>query len=138
MRIAPQITAVFPVPNDPDKAEVTIIHLTPGQIEDVNEKMAAFKTIIKRTGDTMEPEIHQNSSLGDRRYLFTVESIKSWSGFKDAKGKDMPCDYKSKIAMARAADVVVTRDDGIKERISFSNWIAECRAELAKQAETCV
>ena len=136
MRIGKEITAVFPVPNDPDGAEVTIRHLTPGQVEDVHEKMAAFRTTMRRVGDRMEPEIQQNTNLGDRRYLFVTESVVSWKGFIDAKGKELPCDHKTKISMARDAEVVVTRDDGTRDKISFANWIAECRAELAHQAES--
>lgn len=133
MRLTPEITAVFPVPNDDDGAEITIVHLNAGQIEDIHEKMGVFKTIMKRVGDRLEPEIHQNSQVGDKRYTFVVEAVKAWKGFKDHKGKDLPCDFKSKIAVARSVDVTVTRENGRKERINFALWVAECRAELDKQ-----
>lgn len=133
MRIGKEITAVFPVPNDPDGAEVTIIHLNPGQVEDIQERMKAYKTVMRRHGNTLEPEIEQNSDLGDKRYMFVVESIKDWKNFKDAKGKDLPCDSRTKIAVSRATEVTVTRDGDRKEVVAFPSWISECRSALAEQ-----
>lgn len=130
MRLSKKITLVFPIPNDPDKGEVTIIHLLPGKVEDIQETMKAFETVMKKgEGDKLEPELRQNSDLGDRRYLFVVEAIESWKNIKDEDGKDLPCTEEAKIAVARAAEV--KNEKG--ERVTFVAWVNECRSKLAEK-----
>lgn len=130
MRLSKKITGVFPIPNDPDKGEVTIVHLMPGEVEDIQEAMKAFETVMRRgENGNMEPEMRQNTDLGDKRYLFVVKAVSDWKNIKDADGKPMPCTEETKIEVARAAEI--EKENG--EVVGFGVWINECRAELAKK-----
>jgi hypothetical protein len=129
MRLSKKITAVFPIPNDPDKGEVTLVYLTPGEVEDLQEEMGAFDTVMRRgEGGTLEPEMRQNPKLGDKRYLLTCAAVESWRNIKDAEGRALPCNEETKLMVARSAEI--TKENG--EVVGFPTWINECRAGLAK------
>jgi len=133
MRIGKKITRVFPIPNDPDKGEVTIVHLLPGEVEDLQEKMKAFETVMRRNdkGD-LEPEMRQNSDLGNTRYLFVQAAVTDWKNFKFEKGEMMPCNEDTKLRVSREVEIEVTRKDGKTEILGFPAWVNECRIELGK------
>ncbi len=134
MRVSKQITHVYPVPNDPDKAEVEIIHLLTGEVEDINEDIGAFKTVVRRHDDgTMNPELEQAPKIGNRRYLLVQKAVKSWINVRDEDGNDIPCTEESKLLVLRSNEVEVDRENGEKEVISFAAWVNECRSDLAKR-----
>lgn len=123
MRLIDKKKAWYPVPNDPDGAEIEITYLTPGEEEDVREKMKQFKQVMRQQPDgSMQPEFVANDGMGDRRYLFITTAVTAWKGFKDEKGEDMPCTDKNKIRQARDWD-------------GFGTFVAECRVDLAKKVK---
>jgi len=137
MRLSKRKTFVFPVPNDPDKGEVTLRHILPGEVEDIQEEIGAFETIMKTGEDgKLAPELRQNGSLGDKRYLFQQKAIESWKNIKDADGQDIPCTPENIVLVCREAEIVVTRGGGVKETITFAAWVTECRADAAKQVKS--
>jgi hypothetical protein len=102
MKIGKEITGIFPVEGDEDGATVEVKLLTPGEEEDIQEKMKLVKTIYRRNeAGEMVPEMEGSSEVGDKRYLRIIRAVKGWTGFEDAKGDPLPCTYENKLAAAR-------------------------------------
>lgn len=132
MQVPKKITATFPIPNDPDKGEITLRHISPGEMEDIQGEMGIFETIMKPDDDgKMSPEIRQNTGIGDKRYLLQVRSIDSWRNVRGEDGKDLPCTPENIIVVCR--EVEVMRDDGAF--IGLPVWLHECRVKLAEKVK---
>lgn len=137
MRLCKRIIETYPIPNDPDDAQIDVLHLLPGEVEDLNEEVGAFKTVVRKDEEgKMSPELEQAARLGDRRYLPAVKAVARWRGFKEESGEDMACTKENVIRVAREAEISVTRDNGEIEVISFLAFVNECRADLAKRVAT--
>ena len=123
MRIHKKSTGWFPIPNDPDKGEIEIAHLTPGEIDDLQEEINAFEMVYRpdETG-ALAPEMRANKIKGDKRYLILCRALKSWKNFFDAEGKPMVCNDENKIAVARADT-------------EFGRFVNECRIKLAEDVK---
>ncbi|GFK95445.1 hypothetical protein NNJEOMEG_03308 [Fundidesulfovibrio magnetotacticus] len=121
MRLIDKKAVWYPVPGDPDGARVEVKYLTPGEEDDIREKMRPFRQTMKAAPDgTLQPEYEANANMGDRRYAFIVAAVSNWEGFHDEKGQPLSCTDKNKIRVSRDWE-------------GFGAFIGECRRDLAEK-----
>lgn len=121
----PRLTNVikdwFDMPDDPDKGRVEIRHLKKGEINDIEDRIERFETLLRTDPDgNLNREIKVNPAKGAQRYAFLCAAVSGWENFLDLDGEPMPCTDENKIRMAR--------DDE-----AFGAFVGKCRTELAER-----
>ncbi|MFP5223104.1 MAG: hypothetical protein ACLGSA_12510 [Acidobacteriota bacterium] len=130
MRTMKTTTGTFPIPNDPDKGEITLKHLLPGEVTDIQEELAGWDMRLKEDADgTLRKEGEFKFVRGEKRYLWVTGSLVGWKNVFDAEGNDRPCDEANIIAVCREGTVV--DEDGVE--ISFGEFVGRCRDKLTEQ-----
>lgn len=120
MRISKTIERWFEVPNDPDKGELKIRHLTPGETADIFDKV--FKQEIKYKKDKkgkLIPSISQDTDKKLDRELTLTTAIVDWKNFFDKDGELMECTPENIIRASREID-------------GFNDLVGELREKLAE------
>jgi len=108
-------------PQDPSgEAQVEIVHLKPGEIEDINAEVNRFVGKKPSDSDDFVTEIETVPNL--RLKLIVDKAITNLKGFKDEKGKEMKCTRKNKLKI-------------LAEWEWFYEQIEEFREDLAKEVE---
>ena len=132
MRTMKTTTGAFPIPNDPDKGEITIKHLLPGEVTDIQEELAVLDMRLKEDGDgSLRREGEFKPVRGDKRYLWVTRSVTGWKNIQDAEGNERPCDEANIIEVCREGTVV--DDEGVE--ISFGEFVGRCRDKLTEQVK---
>ena len=130
MRMKQTVACTFPIPNDPDKGEVTIKHLSPGEVDDLQEKVAGIAMRLREGEDgrlVREGDVKQLH--GDERYIVVTSCVVGWKNVRDPDGVDMACDYAGIIRACRESEI----EDEEGKIITFSEFVGRCRDKLAKQ-----
>jgi hypothetical protein len=102
MRIKKQIERWFEVPDDPDKAQIQIKHLNPGEVADIMD--GVFKqTIVYRTDDDgdSQPELTQETDKRKDREMTLTASVVNWKKFFDRDGNKLKCTPENVIRASR-------------------------------------
>jgi hypothetical protein len=102
MRIKKQIERWFEVPDDPDKAQIQVKHLNPGEVADIMD--GVFKqTIVYRTDDDgdSQPELTQETDKRKDREMTLTASVVNWKKFFDKDGKKLECTPENVIRASR-------------------------------------
>lgn len=132
MRTMKAITGSFPIPNDPDKGEITIKYLLPGEVLDIQEEIAVLDMRLKEDADGgMRREGEFRPVRGDKRYLWVTRSVVGWKRVYDAEGNERPCDEANIIAVCREG--VVVDEEGVE--IQFGEFVGRCRDKLNEQVK---
>lgn len=120
MRISKPQARWFPVPKDPDEASILIKHLSPGEIQDIVDKVMVqeIEYAMNESGDRT-PILRQTNNRGKDRQLTILACAKDWKKFYDSEGK----------ALAFTEENVLL---AIREINGFSEFVGECREQLDK------
>ena len=128
-RITKPIERKFFLKDDPDEAWTMIKHLSPGETQDIFDKVFVQEVNFKKTKekdpnetkakDKFEPEFSQKTDKGLDRELTLTSSVTGWGGFFDKDGKEMPCIHENIMQASREID-------------GFIEHVTESREELAK------
>jgi len=124
-RITKAIERKFFLPNDPDKAWTMIKHLSPGETQDIFDKVFTqeinYKKVKeKKAKDKFEPEFSQKTDKSLDRELTLTTAITDWGGFFGLDGKKLQCTPKNIMDASREID-------------GFIEHVADSREELAKE-----
>lgn len=124
MRIMKPVERWFPTPKDPDKSEVLIRHLLPGELLDtINEASNQETRYVIQEGEAdLRPEMISRSKPGEiqrRQYLMAV---RDWKNFFDESGSPMECTDENKVRAMRSIE-------------GFIDFVSECRRKLAVDVE---
>ena len=114
------------IPGDTDKAKVKIIHLTPGEIQQISNDTSRW--VGKRVDKEMESEL-EYSPLEQMKKT-RIAAVVDWDGFYDAEGNKMKCNRKNVEEYLNYDPELGVDEDG--KALPFSEWIDKFRDELAK------
>lgn len=118
------ITRTFPIPGDPDKAELKIKHLKPGEIQKIESEFTDW--VGKANGeDSFTTELKFNPTLQQR--AVRAASVVGWRGFRGFDDEVIECNRKN-INLYLDEDPVL--GDGDK---TFSMWIDTFRKALTDE-----
>lgn len=125
----------FPIPNDPDKASITIQHLTPGEVADIEAQLDLVgMRLVESNNGTLLREGDLRKPQGDDRYLYAVKAVVNWKNIFDEDGKKpQACTPANVIKMCRSESILDVNEKGEPELISFGEFIGRCREKLTKQ-----
>ena len=126
MRITKTTERWFPVPNDPDKARLKIKHLSPGETQDIFDKVFTQKIDYKKGKGKkakLEPIFSQKTDKGlDRKMTLTMVVV-DWENFFDEEGKKLlECTSENIMEFSRKTE-------------GFTEFVTECREQLAEDIE---
>lgn len=130
-RITKAIERKFFLPNDPDEAWVMIKHLSPGEIQDIFDKVFTQEINYKKVKekdpnqtkaqDKFEPEFSQKTDKSLDRELTLTAAITGWGNWYGLDDKK-PADFTPENIMLFS-----------REYEGFNEFIAESREALAEQ-----
>lgn len=113
----------FDIPGDEDNARVQIVHLKPGELQDI--KAETTRWVGKSQDSEFVTELEMKPEEQLRRVR--IAAIVGWENFYDADGKMLSCNKENK-------ELFLYNDPVIGEpQKPFSEWIDEFRQELAKE-----
>ena len=106
------------MPGDPDEGEVKIKHLSPGERQDIFDKVF-LQEIEYETGEQgkMIPKMKQVTDRKKDREQTLVRAVKDWKNFFDEDGKPLECNEKNIIRASREIE-------------GFAEFVAECRQTM--------
>ena len=129
-RITKPIERKFFLKDDPDKAWTMIKHLSPGEIQDIFDKVFVQEINFKKTKeklpnetkakDKFEPEFSQKTDKSLDRELTLTTAVTAWGGFFDIDRKKMECTPENIMRASREVD-------------DFIEHVTESRETLAKE-----
>ena len=129
-RITKATERKFYLPDDRDKAWVMIKHLSPGEVQDIFDKVFTQEINYKKVKevlpnqtkakDKFEPEFSQKTDKSLDRELTLTAAVTGWGNFYGMDSKKAECTPENIMAFSRELD-------------GFTEFIAESREELAKQ-----
>lgn len=119
MRVTAKIERWFPVPDDPDGAEVLVAHVSMGELARINEEVSRSETRYQTTPDgDLVPEVVVSADAGEAGRRVLCAAVRDWKNIFDEAGKPLACTDANKMT-AR------TRIDG------FAEFVRSCRERLA-------
>jgi len=119
MRISKTTDRKFFVPEDPDKAWITIRQLLPGEIQDIFDQVFIQKIDYEKgKKGKMEPKFSQKTNKKLDRELTLQTVITGWGEFYDLDGQKMKCTHENIIKASRKID-------------GFNEFFNECRETMA-------
>jgi hypothetical protein len=125
MRISKTVERKFFVPKDPDGAWVMIKHLKPGEIQDIMDDVMVQEISYREVDGKLVPKMTQTNDRRKDRERTVLEAVTGWGNFYDEpQGKAK----KGQPLVFSEANVL----RAIKEIDGFTEFVAECRATLAK------
>ncbi|HML56578.1 MAG TPA: hypothetical protein PKC79_20970 [Solidesulfovibrio magneticus] len=120
-RITPQKEVWRDIPNDPDKGQLKIRHLKQGEINDIEDSIERYETMLRPdAAGVVHQEVRVNPAKGDKRYAYICAAVRDWKNVYGLDGKPMECTDANKILLAR--------DDE-----DFGKVVGQFRRELAEQ-----
>ena len=131
MRKSKEIIVDYPVPNDPDGGVVTVRHIPPGEVADIDAVVNHVEMrLVEGEGKLLrEGEIHLPK--GDDRYLYAVKAVTGWKNFFEEDGKtERPCTPANIVDVCRSESVLIDVEDGTKKLVPFGEFIGMCREKL--------
>ena len=120
MRIQKQTERWFPAPDDPDKAELLIRHLRPGELLDtINNSTSQITkyTIDEKSGD-LTPEMASHTIPGEAQKAQFMAALVGWKKIFDENGKPLEFNDENKLRAYREIE-------------GFSMFVTDCRNKLA-------
>ena len=134
-RVTAPEEAWFPIPDDPDKAELKIRHLKHGEINDLEDSIARFETVLRQDGSGLQTqEMRVNRATGDKHYAYICAAVRDWKNVYGLDGQPMECTDANKILLARD-DENFGKLVG-KFRLALSEQVAKKREDARKNATT--
>lgn len=126
-KLTAKLSRTFFIPGDPDKAQLTIRHLKPGEVQKIE---ADFTRWTGRAGkdDAFTTELEFNPTLQAR--AVRIASVEGWKGFRGLEDEVLECN-KQNLNLYFDEDPVLGEGEKAK---SFSAWIDEFRKILADEA----
>jgi len=122
MRITKAIDRWFDIPNDPDKGKLFIHHLTPGELDEINDK-AFIQDInykkVKGKKEKFEPTFSHKTNKELFRELPIQKAVIDWKNLFDAKGNHMKCTPENVL-------------EAIRKIEGFTDLVTELREQLAE------
>jgi|FLOH01.1.fsa_nt_gi hypothetical protein len=125
MRITKITERWFDVPNDPDNARLKIKHLSPGEIQDIFDKVFVQKIDYKKGKGKkakLEPIFSQKTDKKLDRELTLTMTVIDWEGFFDKKDQPMVCTPENIIRASRQIE-------------GFNELVTELREQLAEDIQ---
>ena len=123
MRIQKTNERWFDVPNDPDKARLKIKHLSPGETQDIFDKVFVqdikYKKVKKGKDQVFEPEFSQKTDKKLDREMTLKMTVVDWQNFFDQDGKDLKFSAENVVRASREIE-------------GFNLLVTELREQLAK------
>jgi hypothetical protein len=118
MRISKPKERWFEVPEDPDEARIKIKHLSPGERQDIFDKVF-LQEIEYETGEQgkMIPKMKQVTDRKTDREETLVKAVVDWEYFYDENGKPLECNVENIIRASREIE-------------GFAEHVSECRQVL--------
>jgi hypothetical protein len=123
MRIRRPLERWFPCVDDPDEGEVLIKHLSPGELQDIEDEEMPQR--INYEPDDKGNMIPQFSIAPDRKHARErrlVLSVKGWRNFFDEDGNPIEHSDENVIRASREID-------------GFNEFVADCRKKLAEDVK---
>jgi len=121
MRISKTLERWFKIPQDPDNGEILIVHLRPGEVQEILTANMTQEFIYEQ-GDE-RPRMIQRQNPGSNRDKQILSAVRNWKNFYDEDGKKMKCDEANVIKAIQKID-------------GFVEFVSECREKLAKDAKS--
>lgn len=124
MRINKTIERWFPAPDDPDKSEHKIKHLTPGEVLDTVTGATTQETtyLQDEDGGDLVPEMKSHIEPGAIQKDQFLRALRDWKNMFDDEGAPMECTEENKIRAMRDID-------------GYLPFVTECRERLAVDVE---
>lgn len=119
MHIKKTIERWFDVPNDPDKGELCIRHLQPGEAADIFDKVFTQEIKYKKIKGKFEPDFLQVTNKKLDRELTLTKTVVNWKNFFDKEEKPLDCTPDNIIRASREIE-------------GFNELVTELRERLAE------
>ena len=118
MRISKPRSRWFKVPEDPDNSRIKIKQLSPGERQDLFDKVFSqeIEYDIGESGKMM-PKMKQATNNKLDRETTLTKVILDWENFFDRDGSPLECNEKNIIRASREID-------------GFTEFVTECRQKL--------
>lgn len=117
----------FSIPGDEDKATLKIRHLTPGDIQKINNDTSRWLGKHENNEFVSELEYAPMEQLRRMR----VAAVIDWTGFFDENGNSLKCSQANKERYLNF-DPELGKDEDGKPK-AFSEWVDKFREELAEE-----
>lgn len=125
-RLSAKKEAWYSITGDEDKAAVKIQHLTPGEVQKINNETSRW--LGKRENEEFVSELEYAPMEQMRR--LRLASIIDWSGFYDENGNTLKCTTANKERYLSFDPELGSNKDGKPQ--AFSAWIDQFREEIAE------
>ena len=120
----------FSITGDEDKAKLKIIHLTPGDLQKINNDTSRW--VGKRENEEFISELEYAPLEQMRRTR--IAAVIDWDGFYDENGNTLKCTTSNKERYLNFDPELGIDEDG-KPKL-FSEWIDLFREEIGKTVES--
>ena len=102
MRIRKPIERWFPAPEDPDKAEVKIRHLTPGERQDISDQILSQDISYEQDAEgKLKPIMKSRTDSKADREKKLIARLVDWKNMFDEDGQPMECTPENIIKASR-------------------------------------
>jgi len=122
MRITKPRERWFPVPGDPDEAQVKIKHLLPGEIQEIVDAAMVQEVEYRQHGEEMRPILRQINDQRKDREKTMLAAVRGWKNFYDEKDKPLQFSEPNVLRAMREID-------------GFIDFVGECREKIANDVE---
>ena len=122
-RLSAAIKKKFSIPGDEDKTTLTIYHLKPGEIQQIESETS--KWIGESVNDQFQSKLEYQPTTQLRK--FRLVALVGWSGFYDEDGVDVDCNTRNKERFFKEDPILGEGEDAKP----LSLWIDQFRKELA-------
>lgn len=120
----------FSITGDEDKAKLKIIHLTPGDLQKINNDTSRW--VGKRENEEFISELEYAPLEQMRRTR--IAAVIDWDGFYDENGNTLKCTTANKERYLNFDPELGIDEDG-KPKL-FSEWIDLFREEIGKTVDS--
>jgi len=122
-KLTAKVIKNFPIPGDPDNAELRIQHLKPGEVAAIEAETS--KWVGKSQGDDFASELQYDPTTQMRK--LRTAAVVGWKGFYGLSGEELDCNNGNKMEFLKEDPMLGEGEDAKK----LSDWIDQFRKELA-------
>jgi len=128
MRLKKQVSRWFEVPNDPDRSQLLIKHLEPGEIADILDSVLRQRVTYRQVEgqEKLQPDFEQTTNTKADREKTIQAAVRDWKNLFDEDGKPLEFNSENLLTASR-------RITGFNELVK--TFRAQLAADIAREEE---
>ena len=123
-KLTAKLSRTFSIPGCPDKSQLTIKHLKPGEIQKIEADFTEWTGKAGKNDEAFTTELKFNPTMQMR--AVRVASVEGWKGFRGLNDEILECSKKN-LNMYLDEDPIIGEGDEAK---NLSAWIDKFREVL--------